>query len=828
MITCKLLPFERFYFCFLIFLIFILPQNGLSQNLSLIEGRITDQNGEPVSYASISITGTAIGTAADYNGFYRLIVSPSDSIIVNFSAVGFSPFEKVVSVKRGEKVSVDVQLEIALSEIEGVLVQATQKRFGNIERISHKDFEFIPDASGSFEAILKSLPGVSSSNEMSSQYSVRGGNFDENLVYVNDIEVYRPFLVRSGQQEGLSFINSDMVEGVEFSAGGFNAEYGDKMSSVLSIRYRQPSSNTARTELSLLGANGLIEGISSNGRFTHLTGVRYKTSRYLLNSLDVSGDYTPTFIDFQSNLAYNFSPEFQLSFLGNFSSNRYLFAPDVRETRFGSFTNALQLKVFYEGKEVNSFETAQGALTAEYRPVEGLNLKILAGSYIARESETFDIIGQYLLNELDNTLGSTTYGDSLINVGVGGFINHARNYLDANFYRIEHLGNFSNDYLNFKWGFRYQIEDISDQIREWDLIDSSGYSVPRTNELLQLSYFLKSKHHTSSTKLSGFFQNSYKFNLNDWDLVTTAGIRMVYWDFNQEICVSPRASIMAKPEWNRNLAFHLSGGYYHQPPIYKEYRKVDGTINPNIKSQVSIHAVFGVEYLFTKWQRPFRLQAEVYNKQLYNLIPYKVDNVRIKYSGENLASGYVRGIDLKVNGEFVEGAESWVSISLMKAEEDIKNDSYVDENGKVIYPDYYPRPTDQRFSIGAFFQDYMPGNPTFRVHLTGFFGTGLPFSNPSSPRYDLIARMPAYKRVDIGFTKVFKDEKGKGGNYLNNILWLKGFWVGAEVFNLFDFTNTVSYLWVQTVSNQSNISGKYAVPNYLTSRRINVKIAARF
>ncbi len=332
----------------------------------------------------------------------------------------------------------------------------------------------------------------------------------------------------------------------------------------------------------------------------------------------------------------------------------------------------------------------------------------------------------------------------------------------------------------------------------------------------------------STHRVSGFIQNSYKLTINSWELTSTAGIRFTYWNFNDEWNISPRVTVMVKPNWDRDIAFHFSGGYYHQPPIYKEYRMPNGELNSNIKAQESIHAVFGVEYLFKAWNRPFRFQTEIYHKELNNLIPYKIDNVRIQYSGENLAKGYSQGIDIKVNGDFVDGAESWASFSLMRTYEDIRNDSFINEEGEEVYPGYYPRPTDQRFSMGLFFQDYLPGNPTYRVHLTGFYGTGLPFSIPNSPRYDLVARMPSYKRVDIGFTKVFKDDRGKGGKMFANVPWIKSFWVGAEIFNLFDFKNTISYLWVQTVSNQNNESGKYAVPNYLTSRRINVKISAKF
>jgi hypothetical protein len=824
----------RLHFKFIFFsvklaiLIICYNSSAFAQNFASIEGSIKDSEGKVLPFANVSIKGTNQGTASNAEGFFQLNFAPSVSTEIIFSSIGFESKSIIISIKPGEKEILNVILNSASSELDEISVISSHRRFGNIERINHKDILFMPAASGSFESILKSLPGVSSSHEMSSQYSVRGGNFDENLVYVNDIEIYRPFLIRSGQQEGLSFINSDMVEGIEFSAGGFNAEYGDKMSSVLNIKYRVPNKNSAKSEVSLLGANAIIEGISPKGYLTHLTGVRYKTSQYLLSTLDESGDYNPVFLDFQSNIIWRLSQRFQISFLGNYSTNSYQFRPVERETRFGSFSNALQLKVYYQGQELNKFETIQGAITAEYRPYQNTILKLSTSNYLARESETFDIIGQYLINELDNSLGSTNYGDSLINVGIGGFMNHARNFLDANFYKIEHLGSHVVENYTLKWGVQYQYESIVDWISEWDLIDSSGYSLPYNGQNLELSYFLKSYNSIVSHRLSSYIQNSFKHYINSCELTTTAGVRFGYWSFNNEITFSPRASVMIKPDWQSDIAFHVSGGYYHQPPLYKEYRLRNGDLNKDIKAQVSIHAIVGMEYLFNAWDRPFRFQTEIFHKQLYNLIPYKIDNVRIQYSGENLAKGISQGIDFKVNGEFVDGAESWASLSLMRTFEDIKNDSYVNENGKTINPGYYPRPTDQRFSVGAFFQDYLPGNPTYRVHLTGFYGTGLPFGMPKSPRYDLLARMPAYKRVDIGFTKVFKDVDQKEGKHFANVHWLKSFWISAEVFNLFDFKNTISYLWVQTVSNQNNESGSYAVPNYLTSRRINFKISAKF
>ncbi len=797
-----------------------------AQNYGLIKGVVKDTDGKPIPFVNIINQNDNTGTVSTDKGTYQIRIADVDSVILKFSSVGYVSQAQKISIKNGETLVLDVRLDESLSEIDEVTISISSRNYGNIERINHKDIEFLPNASGSFESILKSLPGVSSSHEMSSQYSVRGGNFDENLVYVNDIEVYRPFLIRSGQQEGLSFINSDMVDGVEFSAGGFNAEFGDKMSSVLNIKYKTPTQNSAKAEASLLGANALVQGIGQNQRFSHITGIRYKTSRYFLQSLDEGGEYQPAFFDFQTHLSWRFTPTFKLSLLGNISSNKYQFEPDVRETRFGSFSNALQLRVYYQGQEVNRFETMQGALSGEYRPNDDILLKFIGSTYAANEAETFDIIGQYLLNELDNSLGSTSYGDSLINVGVGGFMNHARNQLTANFYRAEHLGVATSHNNTLKWGINFQHERIADRISEWDLIDSSGYAMPYNPEMLSMSNFIKSANSIVSNRISGYVQNSHSFLLSSLELRATIGARFTYWSFNHELNFSPRATILIKPKWKSHFTFHLSGGYYYQPPLYKEYRYPTGELNHSISSQKSLHAVLGTEYLFKAWDRPFRLQLEIYHKELSNLIPYKIDNVRILYSGENLAKGFAQGIDLKVNGEFVNGAESWASLSVMGTYEDISNDSYIDpENGKTITPGYYPRPTDQRFSVGLFFQDYIPRNPSYRVQLTGFFGTGYPIGIPDSERWDILTRMPSYKRVDMGFTKSFK---GENGNAFANIRWLKDLWIGVEVFNLFNFSNTISYLWVQTVSNQNNEAGQYAVPNYLTSRRINLKLSATF
>lgn len=812
----------------LLFILLLLPGYVISQGSATIFGIITDSLGTPVDLVNITIPESSSGTMSDENGRYHLVVPADKEMQLLFSCVGFVSQSQKIYLRKNEKREISVRLMLSEKRIDEVTILAKQDKYSNIEKLVIKDIKFIPDVSGNFEALLKSMPGVSSANELSSQYSVRGGNFDENLVYVNDIEIYRPFLIRSSQQEGLSFINADMVSGVEFSSGGFNAEFGDKMSSVLNVHYRRPYRNSANLALSLLGANVTLEGIDRKNRISVITGLRYKTSEYLLNTLDVKGDYQPSYIDIQSLVDFSLTQKVNLSFLGSYSSNQFRFTPETRETKFGTFDNPLLLKVFYEGQELSSFETMLGALTLGYKVNENLNLKLITRGFITHEQETFDILGQYLLNELDNTVGSSTYGDSLINVGIGGFLNHARNYMDANVLSLEHIGQWSKDNNRFKWGLRYQHEIIEDKISEWDAIDSSGYLIPYNNDNIILSYSLKSSNSFYSDRIQGFIQDEYKISGTVFNITATLGARFSYWSYNDEFNFGPRGSITFSPSWRNDLLFHLSGGYYNQPPFYKELRLQDGSMNPEISTQKSIHAVIGTEYTFNAWNRPFKISADVYYKWLKNLIPYQIDNVRIRYSGMNQADGYAAGVDLKINGEFVPGAESWFSLALLKTEEDIRNDSYINSEGKTVFPGYYPRPTDQRVNIGLFFQDYLPGNSTFRVHLSGHYGSGLPFGLPKSQRYDLLSRMPSYKRVDIGFTKVLKDDTGEGGTVFNQYRWLKSLWIGAEVFNLLNFNNTVSYLWIQTVENQSHSAGVYAVPNYLTSRRINIKVVAKF
>ena len=696
-----------------------------------------------------------------------------------------------------------------------------------MERIEPKlTTNFVGPGEG-VEHLLKTFAGVSSNNELSSQYSVRGGNFDENLVYVNGIEVYRPFLVRSGQQEGLSFINPDLVGSILFSAGGFEAKYGDKMSSVLDITYKRPRENAASIQLSLLGVSAHAEGTNKSGRLSYLIGARHKTNKYLFNAMDTKADYTPKFYDLQTFINYKLNTDWQISFLGNISKNEYAMVPKNRDTDFGTINEALKLRIYFEGQEVDKYETYFGALSTSYQPSTQLQLQFTTSAFQTFEQESFDILGEYWLYQLENNLGSDEFGEVAFDRGVGKYINHARNNLSARVLNFSHKGNYTKAAIKADWGLRMQKEEIEDKISEWNLIDSSFFNFPHPNnniggpanpnQQIVMSNLLKTQINLSSYRNSGYMQ----FSKDIGNLTINAGTRGSYWTYNEELLLSPRASLAFAPIWEKDVVFRAASGIYYQAPFYRELRTPEGTLNHNIKAQKSTHYVLGSDYLFYKWGRPFKWITEVYYKNLENLIPYKVDNVSIQYLANDLANGYAGGIDIKVNGEFVSGVESWASLSVMKTQEDIVGDTKLDDNGNVVEVGYILRPTDQRVNFSMFFQDYIPGNINYKMHLNMIYGTGLPFGPPNGEKYQDVLRIPDYRRVDIGFSAVIKS-----ANKQAKLKWLNAFesiWLSAEVFNLLDINNTVSYLWVADVSGR-----QYAVPNYLTARQLNAKLILSF
>ena len=811
----------------LIFCVTILVQG---QESGTLKGYVRDSIGDAVDLASVSLQGTDAGTITSLDGSYTLEVPSGRSYTVIISCVGYRTRQFAVRLGPGEVREQDISLERDVRSIREVTVSARQERGSTFRRIDVEDLNYMPTTTGRVETIIKSQAGVSSSNELSSQYSVRGGNFDENLVYVNDIEIYRPFLVRSAQQEGLSFVNSDLVSSIKFSAGGYDARYGDKMSSALDITYKRPSKFRGSASVSLLGASAHVEGATPTRRFTYLAGYRYKTTSYLLNTLETSGDYKPQFSDFQSLLTYQLSRSLEVSILGNFSSSKYRFIPHSRVTEFGTKDVPRSLKIYYEGQEADRFDTYLGALSFQWRPVSGLSLKLIGSAFRTSEQETFDIMGQYWINELDNTIDSETYGDSILNIGVGTLLTHARNYLDAYVISTSHLGTYRTGNNQIQWGLSYQYQEFYDRLSEWELIDSAGYSIPYSGEDVELSKSRKSRNHMSYDQFSGFIQNTREIRGGKADIFINTGIRGTLWNFNQTFLVSPRATVSIQPNWERDMMFHLSAGYYYQPPFYKEMRLPDGRINNDIGPQRSIHLLLGGDYIFTMWDRPFKLTGEAYYKWLNNLIPYKIENVRVFYAGENISSGFARGIDFKLNGEFVRGAESWMTLSLLQTREDIVGDQILVWDGSEYVSQQageFPRPTDQLFTAGIYFQDYLPNNPGYKVHLSAFYGTGLPLSSPNDEQYYTRLRMRPYRRVDIGFSKVIKRETDIWGER-NPLRFFESIWISGEIFNLLGINNEASYLWIRTISDQQGIPGMYGVPNYLTGRRFNLKISVNF
>ena len=833
---------------FLLFQLF--ARMTFAQQVGMVFGKVTDEKNQPIELANITIMGLPGGTTTSADGMYSLQVPAAKPLKVVFSFIGYRADTMYIRVNQGEKIRINRTLINAATELSKVVIEDRQLRSTNLSRINPKTVNALPSASGGIEALLKTLPGVVSNNELSSQYSVRGGNYDENLVYVNDIEIYRPFLVSSGQQEGLSFLNSDLVSSVLFSAGGFEARYGDKLSSVLDIKYKHPQYFGASATASLLGATAHIEGVTKNNRFTYLAGARYKTNQYLLNALETKGSYRPVFLDFQSLLTYNLNKKLELSFLSYVSSNQYTLIPESRDTRFGTYYTPMQLTMYFDGREADKYKSLMGALTMAYRPNDNLQVKWIASAYNSHETESYDILAQYYIAELDLQADATDSVRILDTKGVGGFFNHARNILDMTVMNIENKYTYSKGKYFALWGVKYQHEIINDQINEWQLIDSAGYSLPNhigtpgqpgnLSDFI-LNYHLATSAALNSNRYTAFAQNTWTFDGDSTNLAFTAGIRFHYWDFNKQFIVSPRVSISYKPDWTRDIVLRLSTGMYYQPPFYRELRNFSGQINPDLKAQKSFHTVLGSDWNFYAWTRPFKFVSEVYYKYLSDLVPYEVDNVRIRYLGINVSKGYAYGIDLKVNGEFVKGVESWASLSYLKTAEDLYNDFYYNKynaagelirrgvtmdtkavDSSIVYPGYIPRPTDQRITFSLFFQDYLPMDPTFKMNIGLYFGSGLPTGAPNTPFFLHKFRLPPYRRIDIGLSKriIGNDSWTPRKGFFSGF---KSLWVTAEILNLLQVNNTISYNWVRDINGN-----QYGVPNYLTPRQINIKIGAEF
>ena len=770
-----------------------------------IKGLITDETGSPIEIANIWVARQTKGTTTNLKGEYSIAIATADTVEISFSMIGHQTRRRILYKPTGV-ITMDIMLPHSNKALQGVTIRETRRQTGTMQHLSQKKARLMPDASGgSVESFIATQAGVSNTNELSSTYNVRGGNYDENSVYVNGIEVYRPLLIRAGQQEGLSFINPDMVENIGFSSGGFEARYGDKMSSVLDITYRRPTSIESSLSTSLLGANIYI-GIGKEDKWSMTHSLRYKTSQYLLGTLDTQGEYTPTFVDYQTYLTYQLSKLWEVGFIGNISQNKYRFRPSDRNTSFGTLEDVKEFKVYFGGQEEDMFRTWFGAFNLTHTPATNHSLSFNLSAYRTDEQETFDIISQYWLNDVDEEK----------NMGVGTYMEHARNYLTASVASAALNGKHTIEQHELQWGIEYKLEQIADDINEWEMRDSAGYSLPHTGERIELIYNLRSQNNVYNHRLSAFIQDTWRRHTNVGLFTINGGVRFSYWTWNDEPLLSPRLSVGFIPEANEQFTFRLATGVYYQSPFYKEYRdtvQAGGSsyvkLNQDIKSQRSIQVVGAMDYQFRMWDRPFKFTSEVYYKALSNLIPYNVNNVRLTYYGENCASGYATGLDIKFFGEFIPGTDSWFTASIMRTEEKI--------DGK-----WYPRPTDQRVNLSFCLTDYFPGSDRWQMNLRAVYANGLPFGPPHSGRERLVFRAPAYRRVDIGMSyRLVNNEK-----HTITYGWQRHFrnvWLGLDAFNLLGIKNVNSYYWITDTENH-----RYAVPNYLTGTRLNARLLVEF
>lgn len=797
-----------------------------------ITGIILDEEQNPLE--NVHITTENAGTFSDKTGFYLLQITSDKEVTITFSHIGH---EKVVLeqiiLNTNETFAFNPIMKTDAIQVDGVVVSPTGER--NVEGIVTFSPEValtIPGANAGVENVLKLLPGVSSNNELSTQYAVRGGNYDENLVYINDIEVYRPFLIRAGQQEGLSFVNSSMVQNLQFSAGGFQSRYGDKLSSVLDITYKNPSVFGVYAEGSLLGVGATVETISKNRTFSSVSGVRYRDNSLLLGSLETEANFDPRFIDLQTYFTHRFSNKFHLNFLGNISQNNYRNQPLTRQTNFGTVFEPRALTVFYEGQENNKYSTEFGALKADYFINESVTLHFTTSLYHTTEQEYSDVIAQYELGEVDTDLGGDNLGEVTSSRGVGTQYNRARNDLDALILNINHRGRQTKHGRTWEWGLKYVYEDIRDRIREAEFIDSTGFFIrPPRPEFsnnqpaepfeapIEAFESIIAQNTVYTNRLMAYLQYSQLKSSNGHDIYYNLGLRVQHWSVSSAVSgrssqtiLSPRVQLALKPDWKADMLFRLSGGFYQQPPFYRELRDENGMVRPEVEAQRSIHAVLGSEYSFNLWNRAFKLVGEMYYKDLDNVNPYTLEDVRIRYAANNNAVAFAYGADLRLNGAFVPGTESWVSIGYLRTEENI------DDRG------YISRPTDQRLHVGILFQDYIPNIPNLRMYLNLVYNTGLPGGSPSyADPYEFQNRLRDYKRADLGISHIFVDADRR---YAEDH-WLHRFKelvVGVEIYNLFNNQNAITNTWVRDADSKQ----QFAVPNFMTSRVLNLKFSFRF
>ena len=881
--------FNKKKYSFILMLIFSSIIFG-QENVTIM-GSVKTSKGKPITKANIKVTGTTIGTTSNKKGEFQFEIKKNGFFKLEVTHVKYQKVSRKLDAENDSVLFIKMKNKV----LQTLEVEYKDPGSSTTEILPTINASNVALPSGNIEGLLSSVGfGVRQNNELSSGFNVRGGNFDENLIYVNGIEVYRPFLARSGQQEGLSFINPSMVDNIVFSAGGFDAKYGDKLSSVLDIYYKEPVDFEANLSTSLLGTQ-LQFGDRPNSLINYNLGFRYRTNAYLLGALDTKGEYQPRFTDFQGLINFNINEKLKLTAFGTAANNLFSVQPENRQTNFGNINEALRFTVYYEGQENTQYKTYMGALSLKHQKTDQLSLNYFISTFNTNETEYFDLLGEYRLDELERDLSSDQYGDVAYNRGVGAFLNHARNQLKANVVNIYHKGEFTNKKQKTSWGLKLQGEKVYNNIKEWNYLDSARFNTPKPldsvgyqdpssipYQQLNLSNLIKANNEIESSRLTGFIQHRFKFSkskqinfqyltdsntaldtvFSSQDYFTaTIGGRANYWTFNKQTVLSPRINIKWRPAFykyennqvvRKNITFRLATGYYYQPPFYRAARFLDGSINPTIRAQKSIHIVAGGDLVFNMWDRKFKLGSEIYYKFLQDIIPYEIENVRVNYYGENLASGYARGIDLKINGEFVEGIQSYASLSWLETKEDLTNDFYyeyfnqsgekiipgftVDQNrtDSIIYePGFIPRPTDQRLSFSMFFQDQMPDDwdnekikwSNMKVNINVLVASRLPYGPPGNKRYSDTLRSSFYKRVDIGFSKDLINNETDRTKFKENSLFnnIEALWIAFEVFNLLDISNTTNYTWIRDVSGR-----QYSIPSFLTSRRLNLKLVARF
>lgn len=797
---------NKITFVLIVLLVGIIP--AAAQNVK-ISGKIIDQEDKPIEFATVRIGGTAVGTNTNLEGGYMLSIAPRDTLELIFTAIGYRSVKRTLVDAKGD-ITLNVKMLPEDHMLDEVQIQGYRPNSQGMQNIDVENLKVSPDVSGgSVESLIGTMAGVTQNNEMSSQYNVRGGSFDENSVYINGIELYRPQLISNGQQEGLSIINPDMIGSINFSSGGFSARYSDKMSSVLDITYREPQAFEGAVSASLMGGSIMIG--QNSGKFSQLHGARLKKNNSMLSSLDSKGEYDPTFFDYQLNMNYKPNDKIAVNLLGNINLNHYNFKPHDRETSFGIADDVKKFKVYFDGEEKDRFETYLGALSVTWRPSQVFTLQSGAGAFLTNEFVSYDISGEYWLDQA-GTSGSGGIGGEQ---GVGKYMEHSRNRLKASVFQVWTNARTQIARQNISIGLQYQHETFRDRTREWEWRDSAGYSLPTAPEGVHLLYNLTSRQDVVTNRIAFFVQDTYHLNTDAAFMTFNGGVRVSYWDFNKETLVSPRFNFSISPAAFNRWTYRAAFGWYYQSPFFKEYRRAvqdevgNGTVelNRNIKSPRSIQVILGTDFTFRALNRPFKLTAEAYYKNISRMISYEYDNLKVNYSGVNDSKGYIMGLDLRFFGQFVEGSDSWISFSLMKTQQEL--------NGKKM-----PMPSDHRYSVALFLTDYFPKFPKLKFALRGIFSDGLTMVPPRQSRDVTWFRAPAYKRVDIGLSYQIvgspKGEQPRKG-------WLKDLTIGVDLFNLFDITNVSSYYWITDVNNL-----QYAVPNYLTRRQFNVRLSMEF